>query len=329
LSVNGAVSGGSFSTSGAISATGSITGGSFSTSGAVTANGNISTSGAISATSDITTNASLRSQLGGGASGQVVLGNGSYRLYQNGGSFDLNGNLTVGGNIVSNQQVKGTSLLVDTNQPYYMRADGAVYMLWNGDAVYFNQKIQTPGIIRTTGQSIEIGTGQGESKNLSFHNSARVMTLYLDTSGTFGLADNSAGFSRWYSPTNGDFNVYGTLYQGVSDARLKKNIAPISDALAKVNRISGVTFNLNELAGSFGHKDTRTQVGVLAHEIEATLPEAVALAPFDANHDGETVTSKSGENYKTVQYEKIVPLLIEAIKELSAKVDALEKRVAG
>jgi len=52
------------------------------------------------------------------------------------------------------------------------------------------------------------------------------------------------------------------------------------------------------------------------------------LAPFDRTVDlwGHTV-SKSGENYKTVYYEKIVPLLIEAVKELSARVEYLESRV--
>ena len=61
--------------------------------------------------------------------------------------------------------------------------------------------------------------------------------------------------------------------------------------------------------------DDREHVGVIAQEIQSVLPQVVTAAPFDI--DPITYTSKSGENYLTVQYDKLVPLLIQAIKELS------------
>jgi hypothetical protein len=64
------------------------------------------------------------------------------------------------------------------------------------------------------------------------------------------------------------------------------------------------------------------EIGFIAQEIQAVLPEAVKPAPFDYNGG----LSKSGENYLTVQYEKIVPLLIEAIKELKAEIDILKNK---
>jgi hypothetical protein len=189
--------------------------------------------------------------------------------------------------------------------------------------------LQVSGTAQVT-QNLNIGNYEPGSKNVAFHNSSRGVTLYLGASGVeFGLDDASGAFRRFYSNNLGDFFVNGTLYQGVSDVRLKTNIAPISNALSKVKNINGVTFNMNDLAVSFGQTDTSKQVGVLAHEIEAVLPEAVGIAPFDREHEGDEIVSKSGENYKTVQYEKIVPLLIEAIKELSAKVEELEKRIAS
>lgn len=89
-----------------------------------------------------------------------------------------------------------------------------------------------------------------------------------------------------------------------SDERPKDNITPIDDPLAKVLSISGNTFDWNEKSNKSGH-----DVGVIAQEIEKILPEAVT-------------TRDNG--YLAVDYHKVVPLLIEAIKELSAKVETLE-----
>jgi len=86
-----------------------------------------------------------------------------------------------------------------------------------------------------------------------------------------------------------------------SDERLKNNITPIEDPLAKVLSISGNTYTWNEKSGKEGD-----DVGVIAQEIAKILPEAVT-------------TRENG--YLAVDYQKLVPLLIEAIKELSNKVD--------
>ena len=98
-----------------------------------------------------------------------------------------------------------------------------------------------------------------------------------------------------------------------SDKKLKENIKPIKNALDKVSQISGVEFDWKELTeeeklsihGNEGH-----DVGVIAQEIEEVLPEVVQ-------------TRDNG--YKAVKYEKIVPLLIESIKELKAEIEELKK----
>ena len=120
-----------------------------------------------------------------------------------------------------------------------------------------------------------------------------------------------------YHPSNPDFINPISLYES-----LKKDIEKISDALSKLEKINGIFYTQNELAESFGYKNYEKQVGVIAQEIQEVLPEAVAFAPFDRD---ENDNSKSGENYLTVRYEKIVPLLIEAIKELLNRVEKLEK----
>jgi len=124
---------------------------------------------------------------------------------------------------------------------------------------------------------------------------------------------------------DGRVEAAGNITAYYSDRRLKENITPIKNALDKVCSISGVTYNSNKLAESFGYTEKEQQVGVIAQEIEAVLPEAVKLAPFDKEKKADgSFGSKSGENYKTVQYEKIVPLLIEAIKELKAEIELLK-----
>ena len=123
---------------------------------------------------------------------------------------------------------------------------------------------------------------------------------------------------------SGPITATGDITAFSSDARLKGNIETITDALSKVKLITGITYKHNDLAKSFGYTDENRYAGVLAQEVEVVLPEVVVPAPFDVADDG---TSKSGKNYKTVKYEKLVPLLIEAIKELTAKVEMLESKI--
>jgi hypothetical protein len=133
----------------------------------------------------------------------------------------------------------------------------------------------------------------------------------------------SGGFSVGTTSDPGTGAIYatGNITAFFSDQRLKTISGKIENALDKVNSLSGVYYTMNDVAKSHGYDSDEIQVGVLAQEVEAVLPEIVKPAPFDLD---ENNNSKSGENYKTVQYEKLVPLLIEAIKELKAEIDALK-----
>jgi hypothetical protein len=93
-----------------------------------------------------------------------------------------------------------------------------------------------------------------------------------------------------------------------SDKQLKSNILKIDTALDKVELIGGYQFEWNQRIGDFraGTKD----YGVIAQEVEQILPEAVTI---------------NSRGYKTVNYNSLIPLLIEAVKELSGRVKDLEK----
>jgi hypothetical protein len=136
---------------------------------------------------------------------------------------------------------------------------------------------------------------------------------------------NSVGVGTAASGTTGEIRATNNVTAFYSDRRLKTGITPISDALSKICSINGVTFQSNDTAAKYGYTDKKVQVGVIAQEVKEVLPQAVVAAPFDIgqNKDGSEY-SISGENYLTVQYEKLVPLLIEAIKELKVEVDQLK-----
>jgi hypothetical protein len=134
----------------------------------------------------------------------------------------------------------------------------------------------------------------------------------------------SLGVGTSASATTGEIRATNAITSYYSDERLKTNVQLIEDPLNKVMQLRGVTYNANQLAESFGFTNKDTQVGVLAGDVERVLPQAVKPAPFDIMVFENTEMSKTGENYKTVQYEKLVPLLIEAIKELNIEIKNLK-----
>tara|TARA_B110001452_G_C15241453_1_gene429877 strand:+ start:5437 stop:9744 length:4308 start_codon:yes stop_codon:yes gene_type:complete len=134
--------------------------------------------------------------------------------------------------------------------------------------------------------------------------------------------------SNWNGGTGCNIYCTGNITAYYSDERLKENLGKIENPIDKVKNIETFYFKENNLAESFGFKNKKTQVGLSAQSVEKIMPEIVCLAPFDfsMNDDGSK-TSKSGENYKTVDYAKLVPLLIEAIKEQQKTIDELKKDV--
>jgi hypothetical protein len=130
------------------------------------------------------------------------------------------------------------------------------------------------------------------------------------------------------SSTTGEIRATNNVTAYFSDERLKENIKPIPSALSKLLSLRGVTFNSNKIAEQYGYTNKKEQVGVIAQEVEAVLPQIVVPAPFDIAQDEDgNEYSKSGENYKTVHYDKLVPLLIEAVKEQNDIILNLQKRV--
>jgi hypothetical protein len=129
----------------------------------------------------------------------------------------------------------------------------------------------------------------------------------------------------WMDVRTGNFSARGNVTAYSSDERLKNNFQPIQNSLDKIQQIAGYEFDWDiDKCRSLGFAPAQMhEHGVKAQEIQKVVADAVTIAPFDDN-GGE---SRTGENYLTVKYERLVPLLIEAIKELNAKVEELKKKL--
>ena len=147
----------------------------------------------------------------------------------------------------------------------------------------------------------------------------------LATSSNYQM--NSLGVGTGPSGTAGTILATNNITAYYSDMRLKDISGTIDNPLDKVLKLTGVYFTSNKLAESYGFVNKDQQVGVIAQEVKAVMPEVIDAAPFDTAYDmfGKAY-SKSGENYMTVHYDRLVPLLIEAIKELKLEIDELKSK---
>lgn len=121
---------------------------------------------------------------------------------------------------------------------------------------------------------------------------------------------------------SGEILANGDITAFYSDIRLKEDIHLITGALTTVTSWQGIRFKPNLLASCMGpYSRRKSEIGLIAQEVKKDVPEAVCLAPFDRPMDGQKSSSRSGENYLTIKYYKLIPHLVEAIKELNGKVD--------
>ena len=99
----------------------------------------------------------------------------------------------------------------------------------------------------------------------------------------------------------------------VSDERLKDNVQTIDNALEKVEALRGVSYTWKD-----GNRKGESEIGVIAQEVESVFPEIVKE---------KELPLMDGGTYKTVDYEKLVGVLIESVKELSAEVKELKSKI--
>ena len=147
--------------------------------------------------------------------------------------------------------------------------------------------------------------------------------VYMGNSNDYILCDTNIGM-RFYTnqaedmrlTDGGDLHVDGNIIgysTTISDQRLKHDINKIENALDKVSQINGYTFTYNH--------DGKKSAGVIAQEVENIMPSAVQSTNLVFNEDNNV-------EFKTVQYDQLHGLLIEAIKELKAEIEELKNASA-
>ena len=158
----------------------------------------------------------------------------------------------------------------------------------------------------------------------SYINSKGSATTMTFSSGNVGIANTAPADKLW---VQGGISATGDITSSASDKRLKENRKPISNAVEKVLKLKGITYdwidNISEVTGTeWNH--TEKQAGLIAQDVQKVLPEAVSIAPFDKDGEGKSV---SGKDYLTIDYARVVPLLVNAIKEQQVQIEELKKEI--
>ena len=171
-----------------------------------------------------------------------------------------------------------------------------------------------------TGGWIDFGSTAGEDFKVRIrgHNEPRKIEFYTSANANMIL------------DANGDLLVTGNITAYYSDERLKKVTENVENVLNTLKHIDVFKYKTNELANSLGINNNKNEIGLSAQQINKYYPEVVSIAPFDRKYDDdkEETVSKSGENYLTLNYERLVPILLQGIKELNDKNIKLESELS-
>ena len=248
-----------------------------------------------------------------------TLGNPNTGALRVDGGVGIDKNLTVAGTIAGNVTGNLTGNAATATKLAATKNIGGV--AFDGSSNINLPGVNSAGNQNTTGNAATATTATTASKVTTSENSAPSFQRIAFHSQTSGPANLRNDFGLQYNPSNNKLSVSGAGAFGgditafASDERLKTNISPITDALFKVNSLNGFTYNFNEIAGGLGFDTEIDYAGVSAQEVQKVLPEVVRPAPVD-------------DKYITVQYDKLTALLIEAVKELSDKVEKLEQKLS-
>jgi chaperonin cofactor prefoldin len=160
------------------------------------------------------------------------------------------------------------------------------------------------------------------TNQLSFYSNG-VNRMLIDSNGDIGIGTTEPAQKLH---VNGQIIATNKITSFYSDERLKTDIELIPEPLNIIEQLNGFYYKANELAESFGIETNKKELGLSAQEVNKVLPELVDLAPFDTIRDeNDDIVSKSGENYLTISYERLMPVIVESIKQLNNEIKLLKE----
>jgi hypothetical protein len=263
--------------------------------------------------------------------------------------IDTSGRVLIGSSSAGSQGgpffVQGSSSYACTGQFENTNSNGH-YVMWSTSGT--SRALIGVGSNAGTGDLAHLGIKSHGGQIQFFANNTKHLVLYENgelsagtstsdighnivnqtANGYIGITGDLPGYSAGSYPTlktnsqylyfavNGYYAAYlqssGTLT--ASDERLKENVTTLTGSLDKINQLRGVNFTWkNEARG------TGNNIGFIAQEVENVYPELVG--------DGGLPDIDGESPHKHVNYEKLVPALVEAIKELKAELDAAKARI--
>ena len=178
-----------------------------------------------------------------------------------------------------------------------------------GNSTYVTLNVNTSNTAIATTQWVKNVLNSGNTFNMYAGPYSNTMNQHLNTANTVQF--DSLGVGTSGSGTTGQIRATNNITAYYSDDRLKTRLGNIENALAKVMSLNGFQYEANETAQALGYT-VKPEVGLSAQEVQAVLPEVVVPAPID-------------EKYMTIHYERVIPLLVEAIKELKKEFDSIRK----
>ena len=237
----------------------------------------------------------------------IRLSNTSYPEFYNGSAYQTmwhNGNAPIAVNGANNVlKANGSGYLQIDN---WIRVDGGTGLYTDvSNGAYF---FESTGPAGYEGWKVRSRSSGSVSLIMQQNDGTQTGHIYAGTDSNRyqqGFLKSGGGWAA-KSDANANWIVDGTVYDS-SDARLKSNVQPISNALTKVTQLKGVTYTRNSTM--------KTEIGMIAQDVKAVVPELVEIMEGEDN-------KYEVPDMHTMSYERVVPLLIEAIKELKAQLDA-------